>query len=201
MNEIDLGQLGRQRFFNFCNTIKNLILDDAVKVDLVVASGNSGLAVGKFTEMIYEELGLSFPKKLSIPFYRFLPGYHDDLSKIFNNGIFLSDVVKQLKNIDNMENVLFVDDEIGQGITAIGIFKLINQALEKLGRVKIKNKPETMNSYLGLLKHGNTNKLKNVIKSSHAGFGFQKLYFTKSSKRKILQRDFGYGDKRTQTKR
>jgi len=139
MNEIDLGQLGKQRFFNFCNTIKNLISDEAVKVDLVVASGNSGLAVGKFTEMIYEELGLSFPKKLSIPFYRFLPGYHDDLSKIFNSEIFLPDVVKQLKNIDNLENVLFVDDEIGQGVTAIGIFKLINQALEKLGRIKIKN--------------------------------------------------------------
>ncbi len=29
-------------------------------------------------------------------------------------------------------------------------------------------KPESVNSYLGLLKHGNTNKLKNMIKSSHA---------------------------------
>lgn len=32
-------------------------------------------------------------------------------------------------------------------------------------RIKTKNKPETMNSYLGLLKHGNTNKIKSVVKS------------------------------------
>ena len=32
-------------------------------------------------------------------------------------------------------------------------------------RIKVSDKPETMNSYLGLIKHGNTNKIKSVLKS------------------------------------
>ena len=65
-------------------------------------------------------------------------------------------------------------------------------------RINENPKTETIDSYLGLLKHGNSNKLKNMIKSSHVGFSIQKLYAQKISRGKIFQENFGYRNKGTQ---
>lgn len=128
MSEININELGLQRFSNFCKKIKELLVDRKINFDLIVASGNSGLAMGKYAAIIYKELGKEFPQQLSIPFYRFPPGHRDELDKKFDSSFFLPEVQKQIENI-NINSVLFVDDEIGLGITALSILNLLNEAL------------------------------------------------------------------------
>ena len=138
--KIDYGKLGRQRFYNFCHVIKKLIQDDKLHFDLLISAGNSGQSLAKFTEFIYQELNQEVPPKLQIPFFRYFPGHNDDPDNIFDSKIFLPEVTNQIKNIGgDIKNVLFVDDEIGLGITATSIFNLLNQALKQIGKPKIEN--------------------------------------------------------------
>ena len=132
MNDLNLEKLGEQKFNNFCRKIKELTIDSKATFDLVVAVGNSGLVMGKFTKLIYENLGLNFPPQLSIPFYRFYLDFRDDMSKLFDNNIFLPEVIKQIKDISKIDTVLFVDDKIGSGITAVGCLELIKEALKRI---------------------------------------------------------------------
>lgn len=134
------GELGQQRFCKFCHTIKKLIAEDSVHFDLLIAAGNSGQSLARFTELIYQELKQGAPPKLQIPFFRYLPGYHDDPNKIFDSKIFLPEVISQINNTKGqIKNVLFIDDEIGLGITAMGIYNLLNQALKQTNKPNIEN--------------------------------------------------------------
>jgi len=138
--QIDYGKLGRQRFCKFCHVIKQLIQENGLHFNLLIAAGNSGLSLAKFTELIYQELNQESPPKLQIPFFRYFPGHNDDSGKIFESKIFLSEVINQVKNSKiEIKNVLFVDDEIGLGITAISIFNLLNQALKEARKPRIEN--------------------------------------------------------------
>lgn len=133
-------KLGKQRFCNFCRAIKKLIQEKNLDFDLLVAAGNSGQSLAKFTELIFQELNQEAPPKLLIPFFRYFPGYRDDPGKIFDSNIFLPEVIQQVKNINRgITNVLFVDDEIGLGLTATNIFSLLNQALSEIGKPKVKD--------------------------------------------------------------
>lgn len=136
--QIDYGKLGEQRFCKFCRVTKDLI--NEVSFDLLIAAGNSGQSLAKFTELIYQELNKEAPPKLQIPFFRYFPGYRDNPDKVFASKTFLTEVVNQIKNVSGeIKNVLFVDDEIGLGLTATGIFNLLNQALKKINKPKIEN--------------------------------------------------------------
>ncbi len=134
MSDENLYDLGMRKFINFCKTIKSLIKDQGLKFDLIVASGNSGLAMGRYAEMIFKELSVEYPPRLSIPFYRFLSGYRDDRNKKFDSSFFIPNVQKQIADISHTNDVLFVDDEIGLGITALSILDLLNQVLTGQGR-------------------------------------------------------------------
>jgi len=107
-----------------------------------------------------------------------LPKIADFLSErlkleIHPNKVFIKTIAS---GVDFLGWVHFPDHRALRTITKRRMFK----------RIKENPKPETIDSYLGLLKHGNTNKLKNMVKSSHAGFGFQKLHLNKISKRGIF---------------
>ncbi len=132
---IDLGKLGKQKFCKFCHVIKELLIERQVTFDLIVASGNSGLIMAKFTELLYEYLGKPAPDILRIPFYRFFPGKEEN----FDNYILLTSIIEELKPCGNINSVLFVDDEIEKGTTAFGSLELMNAALDKLGRPRIQN--------------------------------------------------------------
>ena len=45
--------------------------------------------------------------------------------------------MKQLGKIPRVRTALFVDDEIGKGITALSLFRLLNDALQKQGKERI----------------------------------------------------------------
>ena len=136
--EIDYKKIGKEKFCKFCNTLKELLVEEKIKFDLIIAVGNTGRAVGKFTELVFEYLKITPPPKLEIPYYRFLPGYEENESKLFDNSYFIPTIVETLKLIKPAESVLFVDDEIGRGLTATGCLNLVNEALKKLGRAEVK---------------------------------------------------------------
>jgi hypoxanthine phosphoribosyltransferase len=136
--EIGYYQLGESRFYGFCRVIKDLAVKQNKQFDLVVAVGNTGLIMGKFAEMIYQELDLVFPPQLTVPFVRFQKGFEENVDKLFDNSYLLPEIIEQIKNIAELKNVLFVDDEIGRGITAKTCLKLLNQALADLGKPSVR---------------------------------------------------------------
>jgi hypothetical protein len=137
---IDYGKLGKQRFCKFCLAIKKLVHTDKLHFDILISAGNSGQSLATYTELIYQELYQEAPPKLQIPFFRYFPGYRDNPDKIVDSTIFLPEIINYVDNLNReIRNVLFVDDEIGSGITATNILNLLNQALKEIGRSKITN--------------------------------------------------------------
>jgi len=140
LNKSTAKKFGEQRFCNLCHIIKKLIQKDRLQFDILIAAGNSGLSVVRFTELIYQELGQNVPEKLLIPFFRYFPGHKDNPDKAFDIKIFFPEIVNQVRNLNKeIKNVLFVDDEIGLGITATSILTLINLALKEIGKPTINN--------------------------------------------------------------
>lgn len=135
---IDYGALGKQRFDNFCHTVDQLISDQGNPIDLLAAGGNSGMALEASTELIYEAKGLSVPHTLRVPLYRYLPGHSDDDPACrLDTGSLLGMVNEQVASIHPVHNVLFVDDEIYHGYTALGTLDLINQSLAQHNQPKV----------------------------------------------------------------
>jgi hypothetical protein len=135
---IDYDKLGTERFRNFCRTIKQLVRTDSVHVDLIVAAGNTGQSMARFTTLIYEALGLDLPPILEAPFYRYYPGHQENPSWAFSGAVLKPHIIEQVRKLQGpIRNVLFVDDEIGSGTTAIGMLGILNDAIHELGLPKI----------------------------------------------------------------
>lgn len=130
---LDLGQLGRDRLDNLCKVIKHLVIDKNIKFDYIIAAGNSGISMAQITLLIYDALKITRPNLIKIPFFRYYPGHNDDKAFLFPNIVYKEELKKQLV-LDSVAdlNILFVDDEIGQGITALGVLDLIKESLTEL---------------------------------------------------------------------
>jgi hypothetical protein len=114
-----------QRLRQFVKTIYDLITSKGVQVNLLVCGGNTGLVMAYITERIYTIAGIALPHKLALPTYRYYPGFLDDAEHLFDNSALHYHVESALVNFPKLRNVLFVDDEIGLGITALTIHKLL----------------------------------------------------------------------------
>jgi hypoxanthine phosphoribosyltransferase len=133
-NSLDLGQLGRDRFSNLCKVIKDLIIEKDVKFDYIIAAGNSGMSMAHFALLIFEILKKPKPILIPIPFFRYYPGHNEDKNYIFPNKINFKDIKQKAHaNSNSSLNILFVDDEIGQGITALGILTLLRHSILESG--------------------------------------------------------------------
>lgn len=122
----DLGTIGQERLVAFCESIKKLIINEALSCDCIIAAGNSGLFMANLTLMIYDVLKIARPPMLLMPFFRYLPGHRDDPAYLFKADAYQEDVKTFLSCHDLQgKNILFVDDEIGAGITALGIYGLL----------------------------------------------------------------------------
>jgi hypothetical protein len=115
-----------QRLQQFVTTIHNLATSKGVQFNLLVCGGNTGLVMAYITERIYTIAGTALPHKLALPTYRYYPGFLDNSEHLFDNSALHSKVESALQNFPKLQNVLFVDDEIGLGITALTIHKLLN---------------------------------------------------------------------------
>ncbi|MDD4353069.1 MAG: phosphoribosyltransferase [Candidatus Nanoarchaeia archaeon] len=120
---------------DFASKIKELFIEKNYKIDLIVGGGNTGASMTRLTQIILKDLKINIPS-LALPIYRYTPtkknnkpyegGYKDK----FDNSILLDDVKKKLRGI-SFNNVIFVDDEIGEGNTAKMTLDLLIKASEK----------------------------------------------------------------------
>jgi len=119
MTDFDYNKLAHNSLNKFVATVYKAINDN--EYDLILAGGDSGNIMAWITEVIYQELRLAVPKKITLPTYR-----HSDEAEtiIFDNRILKSQINKSV--IDKkLTNVLFVDDEVGEGNTIRGFLSAL----------------------------------------------------------------------------
>jgi hypothetical protein len=109
----------------FVAVVQELALARAVNFDLLVSGGNTGLVMMYITERIYNHLGVHVPPKLALPIFRYAPGFLDNPAYLHDNSALQEDVESCLLGSPRLRNVLFVDDEIRAGITALTILRLL----------------------------------------------------------------------------
>jgi hypothetical protein len=109
--------LAKSRIKMFAAAIARQVLDEKQEFDLIIGGGNSGLFMTKITELVFEALELKNPNVLSIPVLRIMD--ENENVEALKNGDF------ELKNVEKIENVLFVDDEIMRALVARDCFELI----------------------------------------------------------------------------
>lgn len=122
---IDKRLEAEYRLQKFVSTIHNLVVSSDIQFDLLVCGGNTGLAMAFITERIYFQAGIIPPTKLALPIYRYYPGFFDDPEHLYDNSHFQRNIETALDNFPPLRNVLFVDDEIGLGITALTILSFL----------------------------------------------------------------------------
>lgn len=133
--EINLGDLGRARFAEFCKIIKDLVYNQKIPFDLIIGVGNSGSALAKTTSMIYQMLQIPSPEILYIPMYRYMPGHEDDEAFKFDKQYYYPQINNFVKKYEpGLKNILLVDDEIGMGLGSLNVFSLFKQSCKENGK-------------------------------------------------------------------
>lgn len=118
---MDLNKIGEESLKKFVKTLCKLLIKDKKKFDLIVSAGDSGQIMIFITKKVYEYLKIPFPTNIIFPIYR----YKDyPKKKLFDNFVILNDYLK-VKIPNNIKNILFVDDEIDKGNSAIATINLI----------------------------------------------------------------------------
>ncbi len=128
---INLGEEGRKRLINFCKRVKEVILND--EIYHLVSGGNSGISLSEISLIIFDLLNKPKPNVLNVPFYRYYPNHRDDENFKFDYSYYAKEIDEYVKTVGQGGNYLFVDDEISQGNTALGIYKLIENSLKRNG--------------------------------------------------------------------
>jgi len=116
-----LAPLAKRNFKRFVATVYHILVNEGKSYDLIIGAGDSGIAMAKLTEMIYKQANIPAPKSINLPIVRFAHTkviHPDQPLKLFDNSILIPKAAKDLQDIKRVENILFVDDEIKNGITA-----------------------------------------------------------------------------------
>jgi len=130
---IDTGKEGAKRLYAYCRILKDFLVAKEIVFDYLVSGGNSGIAMSEIALIVYDELKLPRPLTVRTPFYRYLPNHRDEEQFRFNHTIYFDAIKNQLTHTRSPENILFVDDEISQGNTALGMYNLMERSLLEQG--------------------------------------------------------------------
>lgn len=127
---MDLGKLGEDSLLQFIKTFKRLLVNDKRRFDLVVGAGDSGQLMVYITRLVYEMLKINMPQTIVAPIYR-----HADEAEtiLFDNSQLAADYSDI--SVSNVQNILFVDDEIGSGNATKGMLDLLIKLIKKSGKV------------------------------------------------------------------
>lgn len=120
---VDRKELGQLRLKRFAAMLYILLEVRGEHFDLLVAGGNSGIAVLEVAKMVYKKTSKDTPPIVQFPVYR--QSNEPDV-KIDPNL-----VETQLKDVHHVDRVLFVDDEIMRGQTAKVSFETIRDFLSE----------------------------------------------------------------------
>lgn len=113
-------KLGAIRLKRFVGMIYKLLQEDKKRFDVLLVGGNSGLMMGRITHEVFDQMNVKRPPLIAIPFRR-----KPETEESFQDEI--KDQIRK-SNIKEIKNVLFVDDEIGDGCTADGCMEALLKA-------------------------------------------------------------------------
>ncbi len=129
-----LRPLAIRNFKRLVAVIYYLIAAKNIQCDLVVGAGDSGIWLAKVVEKIYLLLDLKVPTILTVPIVRFkftYLKYKDQPLELFDNSVLVPEVKKQLKNLNELDRILFIDDEIAYGVTVREAIKVILKSVDQ----------------------------------------------------------------------
>ncbi len=121
----NINNISQDWLKQYTQTIYSLIRDKGIVFDLIIGAGNTGLAMSEIAKIIYNVSNLTYPYRIRIPIYRFIPGKEDNDRYLFDNSVLEKyvDMPKEMK----INNVLFCDDEIYRGHLIQSVLKLLEQ--------------------------------------------------------------------------
>ncbi|MBI2674285.1 MAG: hypothetical protein HYX22_00905 [Candidatus Yanofskybacteria bacterium] len=176
--------------------LKSYIPDDkilfivSVIIDSFSVRAGTGLPLGNLTSQLFVNIYMNefdqFVKhKLKAKYYI---RYADDFVVLSQDKIWLEETLPKMGDFleERLKLNLHPDKvfikTLASGVDFLGWVNFpdhrVLRATTKrrmMKRVAKNTKPETVNSYLGLLKHGNTQKLRSMVKSSHVESGISQL--------------------------
>lgn len=160
--------------------LKNHIQDESLLwlLDKVINSFPKGLPLGNLTSQLLvnvymNEFDLFIKHKLRVRYYI---RYADDFVILSGDKIYLENLIPEISWFLSEKLKLALHSRkvfikiLASGVDFLGWVnfpdhRVLRTATKKrmMKRISANPKPETLNSYLGLLKHGNTNKLKRKV--------------------------------------
>lgn len=106
-----------RNFKGFAGIIYHLFIEKEEQFDLLLSSGGSGLAMLGLTKLILHELDKAIPTSLSLPVRRYKDEktvWSEDPKDFYDNSALIETVRDELKEADQIQNILYVDDDITQ---------------------------------------------------------------------------------------
>lgn len=128
----ELKHYAARNFKGYIALLYFLLKIKGMKFDLIVGAGDSGYGMVTFAELVYNVLHIPVPAKIMLPLQRYKNPetyWSDNPDDFYDNASILPEVKEQLKDVLQVKNVLYVDDEISYvGLTAKEIAKLLLKA-------------------------------------------------------------------------
>lgn len=118
---VNRRELGELRLKRFAAMLYILLEERGEHFDLLTGGGNSGIAVLEMTKLVYKITSKVLPPIVLFPVYR--------QSNEPNISIDINLIKDQLKDVNHVNRILFVDDEIMRGQTAKLSFETIRDFL------------------------------------------------------------------------
>lgn len=129
-----LRPLALRHFKRFIAVLYYLIVEENKQFDLILGAGDSGIWLAKIVELLYQKLNLKPPVIITLPIVRFkftYIKYEGQPLDLFDNSILVPEAEKQLKELEKLENILYVDDEIANGVTSREAVRVVLKATPK----------------------------------------------------------------------
>lgn len=129
-NSPNLEKLAQEYFRRYIATLHELIIKKNINIDLLVVGGNTGLVMGRWTQIFFDIKGINRPKLIHFTTQRYIPNKEETDENLFDNSILKLSAYNQLydNKTNSVKNILFVDDEIGLGKTAEACLKALHES-------------------------------------------------------------------------
>lgn len=127
-----LEEKGLENFKGFVKTLTDLLVNKKIQFDLLIGTGDSGIAMVRIAKLIYAKIGIKPPGTLLIPYFRFTKTNVLKGDRFEKNYVLIPQIQDELQGLSKSGNILFVDDEIGRARTIKGVLELLKEAKPEL---------------------------------------------------------------------
>lgn len=122
-----VNSFGLLWLIKYINTLKKIVTNN--NIELIIGSGNSGVFMTEIASLVYSSLNIKLPNIYLFPIYRKIDDFKNlkiDYTNYLNSVAYTTNL--------NLENILFLDDEICNGNTlesTLGILKSLDISFDK----------------------------------------------------------------------